>query len=103
MASSSAALTSFVKISEDYRKKFSDRLRRELQESDLQANKIFELEQNRQLMATQLEIVQSQYEKVFDSVNAISNAKNLEDKYKFQIEQLTNLVEQLKREKQEEE
>lgn len=54
-------------------------------------------------MATQLEIVQSQYEKVFDSVNAISNAKNLEDKYKFQIEQLTNLVEQLKKEKHEEE
>lgn len=43
-------------------------------------------------MATQLQIVQSQYEKVFDSVNAISNAKNLEDKYKFQIEQLGNLV-----------
>lgn len=54
-------------------------------------------------MQTQLEIVQSQYEKVFDSVNAISNAKNLEDKYKFQIEQLGEAAEKLKREKNEEE
>lgn len=103
MASSSTALTNFVKISENYRKRFSDRLRRELQESDIQRNKIFELEQNRQLLGAQLEIVTSQYEKVFDSVNAISNAKNLEDKYKYQIEQLTNLVDCLRREKHEEE
>jgi len=59
MASSSTALTNFVKISENYRKRFSDRLRRELQESDIQRNKIFELEQNRQLLGAQLEIVTS--------------------------------------------
>lgn len=50
-------------------------------------------------MVTSLEIVQSNYEKVFDSVNAISNAKNLEDKYKFQIEQLENMVKTLREEK----
>ena len=86
MIQSSAALIKFVKISEYYRKKFSDRLRRELQDNDSNKNKIFELEQNKQRMSTQLEIIQGQYAKVFDSVNAISNAKNLEDKYKFQIE-----------------
>ena len=52
-------------------------------------------------MVTSLEIVQSNYEKVFDSVNAISNAKNLEDKYKFQIEQQDKLIENLKNEKHE--
>lgn len=38
---------------------------------------------------------------MFESVNAISNAKNLEDKYKFQIEQQDKLIENLKNEKHE--
>lgn len=38
---------------------------------------------------------------IFDSVNAISNAKNLQDKYQFEIDQLKTQVQNLLIEKNE--
>lgn len=44
-------------------------------------NKIFELDQSKKLFIIQLYNIESRLEMVFHSVNEISNAKNIEDKY----------------------
>jgi len=38
---------------------------------------------------------------LYESINAISNAKNLEDKFQFEIDAQKKLVEDLKKEKEE--
>ena len=79
-------------ISETYRKKFSEGMSKALSENDEQSNKIFDLEQNKRLKEISLELVQSQLNHLFNSINAISNAKNLEDKYQFQINEQENKI-----------
>lgn len=81
-------MTDFVSVSEKYRKKFSEKLRESLSLSDIQTNQIFELNQSKRLSAIQYELVEGKLNMMFDSVNAISNAKNLEDKYRFEIDRL---------------
>jgi len=81
-------MTDFVKVSETYRKKFSEKLRESLSKNDLQANQIFELNQNRKLGEIQNELIESKLNMIFDSINSISNAKNLEDKYQFEMNTL---------------
>mmetsp|Transcript_34163 Transcript_34163/g.52432 ORF Transcript_34163/g.52432 Transcript_34163/m.52432 type:complete len:91 (-) Transcript_34163:846-1118(-) len=88
MIKSSHAMTDFVKVSETYRKKFSEKLRESLSKNDLQANQIFELNQNRKLGEIQNELIESKLNMIFDSINSISNAKNLEDKYQFEMNTL---------------
>ena len=43
MIKSSKALTDFVKVSEELRKNFSEKLRKSLSNNDLLSNKIFDL------------------------------------------------------------
>ena len=85
---SSQALTDFVGVSERYRKRFSENLREALSLNDLQTNQIYELHQNKRLSDIQYQLAESKLNLMFDSVNAISNAKNLEDKYQFELNQL---------------
>jgi hypothetical protein len=85
---STKALTDFVMVSEYYRKKFSESLRECKAVNDICENKIFELDQTKKLFSIQFYNVESRLEMVFESVNEISNAKNLEDKYQFEIDQL---------------
>jgi len=56
-------------------------------------NAVFELVQNKQLFVVQYELLQGDYAKLIDSVNEISNAKNIEDNFKFQMDRLHALVE----------
>jgi hypothetical protein len=49
MIKSSRALTDFVKVSEELRKTFSEKLREGLSENDLLSNKILDYKQARQL------------------------------------------------------
>jgi hypothetical protein len=88
MIKSSRALTDFVKVSEELRKNFSEKLRRCLSNNDLLSNKIFDLIQSKKLQQIQYELVEDKLNMIFESVNAISNAKNLEDKYQLEINQL---------------
>ena len=57
MIKASKSLTQFVTISETYRKKFSEGMRKALSINDEQSNKIFELEQNKRLNVISLELV----------------------------------------------
>jgi hypothetical protein len=95
----SKGLTQFVMISEQYRKKFSEELRKALSQNDEQSNKVFELEQNRRLHEISYELVQGKLSMLFNSINAISNAKKLEDKFQFEINELNNVISQNKQEK----
>jgi len=44
-------------------------------------NQIFELDQNKKLTQISYEIVQTKLNMLYESMTAISNAKNLEDKF----------------------
>jgi predicted RNA-binding protein with RPS1 domain len=57
MLRSSKALTDFVKISEVYRKGFSEQLRKCLSVNDDLKNQIFELDQNKKLTYISYEII----------------------------------------------
>ena len=85
MISTSNSLITFVGTSEHYRKKFSEKLRTALQQNDDLNNQLFEFAQNKQLNAISYEIVHKKLHMLYASINAISNAKNLEDKYQFEI------------------
>lgn len=80
-------LVSFVEKSEIYRKNFSELLREALSVGDERANKIFELEQNKTLTNISYNLLQVKLNMLYESINAISNAKNLEDKYQYEISQ----------------
>ena len=99
MIKSSYALTEFVSTSENYRKKFSEQLREVLQENDDHSNKIFELKQNKRLTEISYELVQVKLNMMFESINEISNAKNLEDKYRLKITQQEDKIDKLLDEK----
>ena len=66
-----------MQTSEIYRKNFSEQLRKVLSQNDEQKNKIYELRQNKKLTDISYELVQGKLNKLFESINAISNAKNL--------------------------
>lgn len=75
-------------MSEHYRKKFSDNLRMCKAFTDSCENKIFELDQSKKLFIIQLYNIESRLEMVFQSVNEISNAKNIEDKFQIEVHNL---------------
>ena len=98
MIRSSAALTKFVAVSERYRKKFSEKLRDALSKKDQYENEIFELEQNKKLFQIQSELVEGKLEMIHESVGKITDAKNLEDKYKIEIKELKEKNDTLQKE-----
>ena len=72
-------------------------LSQRLSEIDGHHNKIFQLEQNRNLYTKKYDVLEEQFTLLFDSIETISNAKNLEDKfaneiawYKDQVDQQTS-------------
>ena len=99
MISTSNSLISFVGTSEHYRKKFSEKLRAALQQNDDLNNQLFEFAQNKQLNQISYEIVHKKLHMLYESINAISNAKNLEDKYQVEITEQKALIENLRNEK----
>lgn len=50
-------------------------------ELDNQVNRNFMLDQNKQLYNTKYEVLEEQFTLLFNSIETISNAKNLEDKF----------------------
>ena len=72
---------------------FNERMRRRCQhelnlsksEIDSCNNHIFELKQNKQLYTTKYAVLEEQFTLLFNSIETISNAKNLEDKFDVQI------------------
>ena len=85
--------------SELYRKRFSEQLRKTLSENDELSNQIFELAQNRRLTHISYEIVQDKLNMLYESIDAISNAKKLEEKYQFENKRQTELIALLQDEK----
>jgi hypothetical protein len=74
-------LLSFVEKSEIYRKNFSERLKETLSINDERTNKIFRLEQNKTLSDISSNLLQVKLNMLYESINTIYNAKNLEEKY----------------------
>ena len=99
MIKSSKALTDFVKVSEIYRKGFAEKLRQSLCLNDDLKNQIFELDQNKKLNQISYEIVQTKLNMLYESMTAISNAKNLEDKFQVEAQKKDKLIAELTREK----
>ena len=99
MLRSSKALTDFVKISELYRKGFSEKLRITLSLNDDLKNQIFELDQNKKLTYISYKIVQTKLNMLYESMTAISNAKNLEDKFQVENQKKDRLIATLYHEK----
>ena len=69
----------------DYNDRMRRRCQHELQagksEIDSQKNNIFILEQNRHLYSVKYDVLEEQFTLLFNSIESISNAKNLEDKF----------------------
>ena len=101
MIKSSKALTDFVKVSELYRKGFAEKLRQSLCLNDDLKNQIFELDQNKKLTQISYEIVQTKLNMLYESMTAISNAKNLEDKFQVEAQKKDQLIATLQVEKAE--
>ena len=99
MLRSSKALTDFVATSELYRKGFSEQLRKALSKNDELTNQIFELGQNKKLTSISYEIVQDKLSMLYESINAISNAKYLEDKFQMEIDRQSTLITTIQEEK----
>jgi len=80
---------------------FNERMRRRCQhelhnsksEIDSCKNHIFELLQNKQLYTTKYAVLEEQFTLLFNSIETISNAKNLEDKFDVQISVLASNLE----------
>ena len=99
MIKSSKALTQFVTTSEIYRKQFSEQLRDTVSRNDELYNQIFEFDQNKRLTQISYELVQDKLNMLFESIDAISNAKYLEDKYQIRINEQRKLIEEMREEK----
>ena len=54
-------------------------------EIDSQKNKIFIMEQNKRLYAVRYEVLEEQFTLLFNSIQTISNAKNIEDKFEQEL------------------
>ena len=88
MIRSSQSMNDFVMVSEKLRKKFSEQLRLQAAKNDVFNNTIFELNQNKKLYDIKHTLTEEKLNLVFDSVNSISNAKEIEDKMQFKINRL---------------
>lgn len=54
-------------------------------EIDSQKNNIFIMEQNKRLYAVRYEVLEEQFTLLFNSIQTISNAKNIEDKFEQEL------------------
>ena len=88
MIRSSQSMNDFVMVSEKLRKKFSEQLRLQAAKNDVFNNTIFELNQNKKLNDIKHTLTEEKLNLVFDSVNSISNEKEIEDKMQFKINRL---------------
>ena len=88
----SQSLIEFVKTSEYFRKKFAESLREAQQKVDDQNNQIFESKMNKQLSQISYETLCKKLELLYDSVQKISDTKNIQDKYEIEIKQLRNRI-----------
>ena len=79
-------------FNENMRRRCQHELNQKLSQIDCQNNKIFQMEQNRQLYMMKYEVLEEQFTLLFNSIETISNAKNLEDKYDLKIESLENQI-----------
>ena len=68
-------------FNEDMRRRCQHELNLKLSEIDQQNNKLFMMEQNRQLYMMKYEVLEEQFTLLFSSIESISNAKNIEDKF----------------------
>jgi late competence protein required for DNA uptake (superfamily II DNA/RNA helicase) len=85
MIRSCQTLLEFVTVSERYRKEFSEKLRLSLAKGENYRNQIIELTQNKKILMIQTELVEGKLSMIFESVNQITNAKNMEDKHKILV------------------
>ena len=92
MIRSSDALIKFVQISEQLRKQFSEKLRASLSNSENMKNQIYELQQNKQLLLIQNNLVASKLNLVYESAEKVTNAKNLQDKHKIEMSQMQDRI-----------
>ena len=79
---------------------FNERMRRRCQhelqmsksEVDSYKNKIFELEQNKQLYIIKYQVLEKQFQLLFSSINEIADSKNIQDKFEQEIVNLRDNI-----------
>ena len=75
-------LKQFSGMSEFMRRRCTQDLQASLSKNDGFANHIGLLEQNQKFIKVQYSVVEEQFKLLFDSIQTISNAKNMEDRFK---------------------
>ena len=74
------------------RRRAQHELHQKRSECDTNNNKLFTMEQASQLGLRRYEVLEEQFTLLFNSIQSISNAKNIEDKYDQKIAQLNKQV-----------
>ena len=88
MRENASVLWKMADFNQNMRRRCQHELNLKLSELDNQSNEIFGMEQARQLYMMKYQVLEEQFTLLFNSIESISNAKNLEDKYDLQIDQL---------------
>jgi len=79
-------LSSFAAKSENFRRDYAENLRASNVEKEQLRNDFSKLAQAKQLNEVKFEIVEEQLKFLYGSLQFLSNSKNLEDKFQFQID-----------------
>lgn len=88
LISSGNSLASFAQISEQYRKYYAELLRDQMVASDHLKYQLQEVQSTKALNEAKYEIIEEQLKFLYNSLQELANAKNLEDKFQFQIDLL---------------
>eukprot|EP00347_Sterkiella_histriomuscorum_P024062 403332433 len=88
LISSGNSLTSFAQISEHYRKHYAELLRDQLLINDQIKYQLQEVTSSKTLNEAKYEIIEEQLKFLYNSLQSLANAKNLEDKFQFKIDTL---------------
>lgn len=88
MRENASVLWKMADFNQNMRRRCQHELNLKLSELDNQSNEIFGMDQARQLYMMKYQVLEEQFTLLFNSIESISNAKNLEDKYDLQIDQL---------------
>lgn len=79
-------MSSFASKSENLRRDFAEQLRASNVEKESLRNNYSKLSQAKQLNEVKFEIIEEQLKFLYGSLQFLSNSKNLEDKFQFQID-----------------
>jgi len=79
------SLRQISEFNEMMRRRTQQELHGSKSEIDSQKNNLFIMEQNKRLYAVRYEVLEEQFTLLFNSIQTISNAKNIEDKFEQEL------------------